>query len=278
MKKSAIVRIILFGLLAVMLIGLLVSGLMANRWNDYRVVHGNMDAEASENQTISASKVKKLSVDWAAGAVTICLGDTKDVRFWESGADDEYPMVWFLDGNELEIQFCKSSLFFGHDSRIRKDLTIQVPADWIGEEIEINAADAVVTISDLTVGELDLDSAAAACEVKNCDINSLSIEAASGEINFEGSLNFMETDAMSAKCKAVFRNTPKSLKLDSMSGSMELWLPADSDVRVNMQSISGNYQSDFAHDCDSGCQHSGGQCVIDVNTMSGDVMIHKNES
>ncbi|EJW96988.1 hypothetical protein EVA_14907, partial [gut metagenome] len=37
----------------------------------------------------SASKVKKLSVDWPAGVVTICLGDTKDIRFRGSGADDE---------------------------------------------------------------------------------------------------------------------------------------------------------------------------------------------
>ncbi len=281
MKMSAIVRIILFALLAFILIGLLVGGLVGRHLGYYVFSHHDgyedITMEAGAEQTVPASTVKKLSVDWMAGAIKICPGDTNDIRFSEAGAEGEHPMVWSLDGDQLEIRFRQSELFFGHENIRKKNLTIYVPSDWIAEEIEIDAADAAVTISDLTIGELELNCAAAACEVKNCDVNSLSVEAASGEIYFEGSLNRMETDAMSAECKAVFKNTPRSLELDSMSGSMELWLPASSDVRVNMHSLSGKCRSDFSHICDSSCQHSGGQCIVDVNTMSGDVTIHKNE-
>ena len=106
----------------------------------------------------------------------------------------------------------------------------------------------------------------------------LDIETASGDIDFYGELNKLEFDAASAKFTGVLTNTPKSILVDSMSGDLDVTLPADSGFTVTMAAISGDFTSDFSTTVSNGAYVCGnGTCQIQYNGMYGDIIIRKGE-
>ena len=142
MNKNAIVRIVIWSLVILVLIGILLAGLggFARR---HLVISETAETDISQmveisgdSASVTAEGIRDIEIDWAAGTITIAPGDVEEITVSESAVSDEkYQMVSKQSGDKLTIQFCRETVSFGMhlNESIKKDLVITVPQDWQGE-------------------------------------------------------------------------------------------------------------------------------------------------
>lgn len=294
MKTNAIVRIVIWSIVLLVLIGILTTGIS---WNLFGIHRSSTTADAAapvesvfvdptaifssdaEGVRIDASQIRKIKVDWAAGSITVVPGDGESIVFTESASSDEDDrMVWDQSGDVLTIQYSKRINSIGiHINDIsKKDLTIVVPRNWAGDSLNVDAASAKLDVRDLTLREVDIDTASGVCVFENCTVDSLDIDTASGDVRYRGSLAELDVEAASASFTGILTSAPSRISMDSMSGGLELTLPENTGFTVDMDTMSGKFTSDFPTTTKNGTYISGdGSCRISVSAMSGDVKIQK---
>lgn len=290
MKTNAIIRIVLFTLAILVLLGILLSGLLfglyfrnVSSFTESHTTSGDLDMEVLNidlTGSVSAAAVENISIEWVAGSVIIRPDDTDQITFSESDvSNDKDKMVWKLDGETLKIQYCKDSITFpsfGINVDISKDLVITVPRGWVCNTLEIDAASANIRVHELTINEVDFDGASGTCDFNDCIVDEIDLDTASGDVSFTGTLNTLDCDAASASCDIVVTNIPKRIDIDSASGDLDLTLPENCGFSCNLDSMSGNFTSDFPTTISNGNYTYGdGGCRINVSAMSGDVIIRK---
>ena len=232
---------------------------------------------------LDAASIRDMEIEWAAGSIVIRPMDITEIRITEEGANqDADPMVWNVRNGQLNIQYSKNTehdfgmgLLRGEHS---KNLTIQVPISWTCNALEIDAASASLEVNDLTIREMEFDGASGTCVFSNCTVDNLDVDTASGDVAFQGSLGKMECDAASANIILELTNVPGSLDLDTASGDLDVTLPEDAGFTVKLDTMSGDFESDFDTTLRNGSYVSGnGRCRIDVDAMSGSVTIRKGQ-
>lgn len=239
---------------------------------------------SGDKHNFSPTGISELKIEWVAGDILIQPTDTDQITVKEDGVSDEkYAMVLRQSGNTLKIQFCEDTAFgFGihfNTPDITKDLTILVPKDWQLDSLEIDCASATVEVNDMTIREVDFDGASGTCEFENCTVEEMDIATASGDVKFVGSLGMLDCDAASASVYAVLSNTPRRLDMDSMSGDLEIILPEDAGFTLALTAMSSDFTSDFETTMKNGNYVCGdGSCRINVDALSGDVIIRKSEA
>ena len=285
MKTNAIVRIVLFSLTIVVLIGLLLSamGLVINRRNTNEIFTSEAIGTDIQGPTVEldASGIRKLNIEWAAGDIIIEAKEGIDqIQFSESAAEDsKYPMHYKTSGSKLTISFSKDSITgFGINinSSLTKDLTVYVPQDWVCEELQLEVAAANVDVRNMTIDAINFDGASGTCNFVSCIVNDLDIDTASGDVTFVGELNSLDFDAASASFSGVLSNSPREIEMDGMSGDLDLTLPQDCGFTVSMDGMSSDFHSDYPTTYSNGNQVYGdGRCRISVDGMSCDVYIRQ---
>lgn len=286
MKTNAIVRIVLYSIVILLLLSILGGFLAYDRyafkthgasWAAPVVTIGSGEFHQEEHEVAGTEPVTHIEIEWTAGTITIQPGDTDQVTFSERGSiepDDQ--MVYSQSGNKLTIRYQKQQVRIGIQNVVSKDLIITVPRDWMGDSIEIDAASARLELRDITVRELEFDGASGTGSFENCTIEELDIDTASGDIEYSGTLNTLDFDAMSAKLTARLSNHPRSMELDTMSGDVDLTLPADCGFTVRIETASSDFSTDFETSTQKGKHvHGDGSCRIEISGMSGDVHIRK---
>lgn len=255
MKTNATVRIILYALLILILISILVAGLA---FDLYTFNTGSSAAVEGTEGCIAARDVSKLSIEWAAGSVTIVTADTDQITFSESGNfAEKYTMVYSRKGDTLTIAYSNSSVTVGFGSIPSKDLTITVPHDWVCEELELDGAALEVEINGLTVREFDIDGA-------------------SNEISFTGSLEILECDGAACELTLKCQTKPRSIDLDGASVQMDLYLPNECGFIVQMDGLSCSFDSDLEYTGNKGSySYSDRYCQIDVDGLSCDIKVNQ---
>ena len=277
MKTNAIIRIILFSL-AILVLGGILFGVLT--YDTYRVNFNLGRGRGTEIEPVTEQidieyvmrDVHNIEIEWVAGSITLQKDpNVNEIQVCESSPiDSKYT---------LKIRFSEDDIgpiSFGINADVSKDLMITVPADWECGSLEIDTAAAEVTISDLNINEFDFDGASGVCEIINCNVGEVDIDTASGDVYFSGTLETLDCDAASADCSIEVTNIPRSIKLDGMSGDLELILPPDAGFTCTMDTLSGSFDTDFEFEMHNDTYICGdGNCKIKVSAMSGAVSILK---
>jgi DUF4097 and DUF4098 domain-containing protein YvlB len=285
MKGNAIVRIVIYSVAIVTLLGILLSATAANLYFSTSVVQAEVPAPTESPREISqydfTPQIQNIEIDWVAGSIAIHKSDSLSNIIVEelSPAESQHNMVVKQSGQTLKIEFAEDHVkfdLFSNNKVVSKDLVIRVPKNWNCNNLEIDAAATDVTIQDLTIRELDFDGASGNLILDHCNITDLDIDTASGDIEFVGTLDNLDFDAASAKFYGEFYNSPRSLEMDSMSGDLELVLPEYTGFELNMETVSGSFDTDFTFGKHNDLYICGdGNCKINVSAMSSDVSILK---
>ena len=288
MKANAIIRIVCFSLAIVLLssilLGALVFGMYVSDGRIHVENHAEVEPVISLKQDQISPDVQNIEIEWAAGSITITEGTSvHDIQIAEYSPDNsKYRTVIKQSGQTLKIKFSEDSVKFsgfGTDIDFSKDLEIVVPAGWSCNSIEIDAASADVEIRNLRIDELDLDGASGFLNLDNCEIGKLDVDTASGDVEFIGTLKELDFDAASAQFNGEFFSVPSKLNLDAMSGDMTLVLPEYSGFYLELDTMSGSFDSDFDfHTMGAHYECGNGACKIKVSAMSSDVCILKGIS
>lgn len=286
MKRNAIVRIVLWSIALVVLLGILLAGLyVPGALSRIRRESSGDHAEYQEMEgkgfTLDAASVRDIEVEWAAGSIVIQPMDIAEIYIAEEGANQSSnPMVWNVREGKLSIQYCKEParvFVFGMDVKLEdKNLIIQVPRSWQCNTLEIEAASATLEVQDLTIRKVEFDGASGTCDFRSCTVETLDLDTASGDVRFTGSLQQLDCDAASADIVLELTNVPRSLDMDTASGDLDVTLPEDAGFTVTLDAMSSDFESDFETTSRNGSHVAGnGRCHIDVDAMSGDVIIRK---
>ena len=293
MKTNAIIRICIYSLLILILLGIFGSVLgfgmymMDGRlYFEDHSIDPLAPTEALQEIDIEyiSPDVRNIEIDWVAGNIYITRDDViSDIVITETGpANSEYKMVCKQSGQTLKIEFCEDHEglhLFGNNHSFSKDLSIRVPANWTCKDLEIDAAAADVTVTGMEISEMDFDGASGMLTLDGCDIGKLNVDTASGDVEFSGKLDILDFNAASARFDGEFFNIPRDLKLDAMSGDLTIVIPEHSGVNLKLDTMSGSFDSDFDfRTTGSGYQCGDGACQIRVSAMSSDVHILKGIS
>lgn len=296
MKSNAIIRIIIWSIVLILLIGIFAGFIVEERYmRDYTpaatAVPVPLETEVEvtpaqilpneETLTFPADSIREIEIEWVAGDIVFLVSDEETIRLSESDVtDSRYSMLFQTRGEKLEINFCEESLISGFSigSNVpSKDLYVHVPKDWVCDALEIDAASANLEIRDLTIREMDLDGASGTGDFQNCHISDLDIDTASGDVYYSGTLETLDFDAASASFIGEFQNTPSRIDMDGMSGRLDIALPEDCGFTLTMDGMSSRLSSEFyGTEMKNGSHVYGdGRCRINVDGMSCDVTIRK---
>ena len=306
MKKYIVI------LLAFATVCALFSGCMSV--NLVNLVYPDADRYSVGETELDAAYVSVLDVDWSSGKVELVAGKENTVRISETAAkelESELAVHWLLENGTLHIKFCAPGSF--NIKSLNKTLTVTVPEGVILKKLGVSTASAdveseiaAVNISastasgkigldctgaenayidsasgDVTVtgtgsiGELEISTASGKVNADFENVRSAEIDTASGAVRFRAEkLREGSFDSASGNVTIEAADTPSELDVETASGSVTLCLPADADFAVEIDTASGNFESDFAlkkrgdtYICGDGFRE------FDIETASGDIYI-----
>ena len=296
MKRNAIVRIILWSIVLLVLLALFFvlfyvpGGNFLKREDTPKasMVPVPITEQHDNSQfhmnivKVDPSQIREIEIEWAAGSIVIQPADTDEISFREEDIGGSgKPMHWKIQRDSILIQYAEDGTFpikFGTDwKNENKNLIIEVPVTWQFDSLKVAAAVASLEVKDLNIREMEIDGASGSCVFDNCTVEKLDLDTASGNVYFAGSLQQMDCDAASADILLELSNVPGRLDMDTASGDLDVVLPADAGFTVTLDSLSGDFESDFDTTMRGGSYVAGnGRCRIDVDAMSGDVTIRKS--
>ncbi len=281
MKGNAILRIVLFSLAILILVGILIGGIAAGlffrNFEDFTtVIKENVNVGDPEIVAqYDINEISEIEIEWVSGDIRIVGGvSDNQVIISESSVDNEkYKMVCKHYGSKLTIEYCTQKYnFMGFNAPLSKDLVITVPRAWLCDSIEIKTASSDIYFNDFKIRELDIESASGKCEILYCDVVDFDIDTASGDIFFDGDLCYLELDAASANAEFIISGLPQSINADMASGDLIFVLPDDQGFRLDVDVASGELCNEFPADHN---EHYSSKlkCHIRVSALSGDVTI-----
>lgn len=286
MKTNAIIRIVVFSLALLVLLGIGAAILSYNLLAFDGKVQVDTTSESYEvmeqlQMEYITRDIRNIEIEWVAGSISVqkdpYISDIEVLEF--SPVDSNYQMICKQSGQTLKIQFSEEDfdlISFGVNVDVSKDLVIKIPTGWECNSLEIDTASAEVVISNLSIQEFDFDGASGACQITNCEIGDLDIDTASGNVKFSGTLDTLDCDAASADCTIEVSNIPRSIKMDAMSGDLELILPPSAGFSCTLEAMSSSFDTDFECKNENGTYICGDSaCQIKVSVLSGDVSILK---
>lgn len=278
MKRNAIFRIILFSFLAVVLVGVLISGIALKKYQmPGIVVRKSFDAPEVSGNKFNTGEIDRLKIEWAAGSIVLVPVEGNKISITEELLGGDESMVLKKDGSTLYVQYCEGAVGipFGSGS-LKKNLYITVPQDWECKELEIDAASATVQGEYLTIRELASSTASGTHTFTNCQVGTLKMETVSGDLNFTGTLEKLDFNGVSAQLDLALTNAPKSIELESVSGDLNLTLPESCGFMVDQDTVSGRFSSELPTTEQNGkIVYADGHCEIEVEGVSASVHIRK---
>lgn len=264
MKTNAIVRIVLYSIVILLLLGILLIGLSV----DLYTFSFHSSSESGEpiyaGFSFDAGRISKIDIDWAAGSVYIKagepLGAAGDITVLPSEQNSsKYQMTYAFDGDTLKLSYTNSAHGITFGSIPPQNISIFVPEEWICEELEIDGAALELTINGMTIGALDIDGA-------DC------------KINLNGSVDTVECDGAACDLTLVCANSPRQIDLDGAACELDLTLPENCGFLVQMNGLSCNFSSDQPYSNSNGDYFYGDRyCKVSADGIACNIRIHIQE-
>lgn len=262
MKRNAIARIIVYSVLALVLTGVMVGGIAANGFM-FSFHEESGTVITGEKATFDVAQIKKIEIDWAAGAVSIKTADTDRISVSEvSPENSKYKMTYRLNDGTLSLDYSKGTIGigFGNWNIPNKDLCITVPRDWLCDELEI-------------------DGAALEIDIEGLSVKSMNLDGASCNLQFSGKVDEVDIDGASADIKLNCENRISGIEVDGASCEIDVTLPQGCGFLVEMSGLSCSFHSDLSGVSQGDRYTYGDQhCKIQVDGLSCDVTIREANS
>lgn len=272
---SAVVRIIVFGLLTVTLFICMLGLTFASVKNNWTIDRSEVYQETGGS--VAAAEVQQIDLAWVSGDITFETYEGSEIIFNETFYGTNcLPMVWRHNNGKLTILFNEPNIGIQFFQSIggSKSLKVQIPSNWVGKDLNIENVSSSVEMTGLVCDEIDLSNVSGDCELLDCSANSVEFETVSGNLTYSGRLLDLDLDTVSADCDIALNNEPRQIDLNSVSGDSILYLPESCGFTVELESVSGDISCVYPLTSKGGRYTFGnGSCSIDVDTTSGDLII-----
>ena len=224
------------------------------------------DFEESNTYRVSDASIDSIDIDWISGRVTVIPYDGDDIVIREKSKgkiDEENCLRYRINGSTLEINYLRQTaeINFAGSINYSKQLEIKIPRTLAKglDELNFDAVSADLNIKDLYVNSFDIDTTSGNLLGKDIEAKYVNMNTVSGDM------------------KVTYRNCPKELNMDSTSGDCIISLPKGSDVTAELDSVSGDFSSEFStrYEDEDVYIIGSGKYEFSVATVSGDFTINK---
>ncbi len=226
------------------------------------------------------------------------LEDSKKVHTW-------------VDGKKLRVQYSKSGESFWFKSYDKK-LEIKIPKDMKLDDLDFDGSSSDINLDELEAEHIRIDVSSGDVKVTDCSAKTIDADSSSGNVTIEqkGESDSISADSSSGKvritaekvgkisvdtssgraavdvkeAKTVKIDTssgdselsvdkiPSNVSIDTSSGDVKIYVPEDSEFEAEVDTSSGDVDSEFAmsEKNDTYTKGSGGN-KMSIDTSSGDV-------
>lgn len=292
MKKSVkitlLVAAVLVGLgLCIAVVGVLMGGRISDLRNTYydgeEWHHGNaLDGSYTGGEIrVPAESITALSIDWVAGDVKIMVTDGEEIVVTEHvdrGIPEEYALCVEAD-NTLRIRY--SNDVWGIDMP-EKDLTVLLPRT-VAENlttVDLSGVSADFVVGKLTVRDafsFDTTSGKLEMQSMNAPQAKATVSSVSGKVELDGSFREVKAGSTSGEIDLMLRNAPAAVEVSTVSGEVDVELPAGTGFTLDYSTVSGELECDFplTKSIDGKYVCGDGACRMEVGTTSGSLSVEK---
>ena len=292
MKKSVkitlIVAAVLVGLgLCIAVVGALMGGRISDLRNTYydgREWHHDdaLDGSYTGGEIrVPAESITALSIDWVAGDVKIMVTDGEEIVVTEHadrGIPAEYALLLEAD-NTLRIRY--SNDVWGIDMP-EKDLTVLLPRT-VAENltaVDLSGVSANFAVGKLTVRDafsFDTTSGKLEMQSMNAPQAKATVSSVSGKVELDGSFREVKAGRTSGEIDLRLRNAPAAVEVSTVSGEVDVELPAGTGFTLDYSTVSGELEYDFplTKSKDGKYVCGDGACRIEVGTTSGSLSVER---
>ena len=292
MKKSVkitlIVAAVLVGLgLCIAVVGALMGGRISDLRNTYydgrEWHHGDaLDGSYTGGEIrVPAEDITALDIDWVAGDVKIMVTDGEEIVVTEHadrGIPAEYALLLEAD-NTLRIRY--SNDVWGIDMP-EKDLTVLLPRT-VAENltaVDLSGVSANFAVGKLTVRDafsFDTTSGKLEMQSMNAPQAKATVSSVSGKVELDGSFREVKAGSTSGEIDLMLRNAPAAVEVSTVSGEVDVELPAGTGFTLDYSTVSGELEYDFplTKSKDGKFVCGDGACRIEVGTTSGSLSVER---
>ena len=292
MKKSVkitlIVAAVLVGLgLCIAVVGVLMGGRISDLRNTYydgrEWHHGDaLDGSYTGGEIrVPAEDITALSIDWVAGDVKIMVTDGEEIVVTEHadhGIPEEYALQLEAD-NTLRIRY--SNDVWGIDMP-EKDLTVLLPRT-VAENltaVDLSGVSADFAVGKLTVRDafsFDTTSGKLEMQSMNAPQAKATVSSVSGKVELDGSFREVKAGSTSGEIDLMLRNAPAAVEVSTVSGEVDVELPAGTGFTLDYSTVSGELECDFplTKSVDGKFVCGDGACRMEVGTTSGSLSVER---
>lgn len=307
-RIGAIVRILIWALVAVILSALLVCLFVGDSFVDFTIFGFSSYSYSNEKsyhvgQSTVNDDFTSIDIDWISGSVELCASPSDTVTIRETGVDGEKKneLRWKVENDTLIIKYSSPRSIFNFFAKNtpKKDLTLSLPESLLSElnRVNIESVSAPVSLpSDLRAREIDIECVSGDAETGFLTADTLDIETVSGKIqcrgevsvldlnsvsgriHFEGSAGKADAESVSGEISLALDSAVSKIDLESVSGDLTVSFPQDiGGVTVDFDTMSGGFYSDF-DSYSKGKNYyviGSGKILLDAETVSGSLSIEK---
>ena len=227
--------------------------------------------------------------------------------------DSQKVHTW-LDGDTLRIQFSKSGETFIGFNSYEKELEIQIPQDMELSALSYDGSSGDTIFEEIAAETISVDVSSGTvkligCSAKNFDVDTTSgdiiieqkgesdticAEATSGDIDItaekvgeleaeatSGDIELrvqeagsVDTETTSGRAVLHLDTMPASTDIEATSGDIKVYVPEDADFTADIDTSSGDFDSNFALSKD-GSSYTRGKGInkLSIETTSGDIKL-----
>ena len=249
MRRNPITRIVVYSVLIMVLSCILVSGICAEFLMAQLATSDNVPTEG-----YASGSLHRLQIHWNGGNVTIRQGKGDGFSFYETKPDGcWYRMESECEDDTLSIHYSESDLSL--TGLPEKDLVVQVPENWGGEEIQIHATGSVISI-------------------ENIDVNRLRLSGTGYEVYYSGAVMQLDAKGTGTKLTLNCTNRPNAINFDGIGSTIQLKLPENCGFSVETGGIGCHVTTDLTLKDKDGKQTFGnGECAIFIKGIGSSIHI-----
>ena len=248
---------------------------------------------------LEVGDINKIKIDWIDGKVNVAYHSLDTVRIsekTETGKEEEDLTVHYLvDGNTLRIKFAASGEWVFKN--VKKDLTVYLPVGFDLDQLEIKTKDSVVTLDEIAVTDLYVDTVSGSVMLDNChvsrdieietvsgsihidtdNVESLKMETVSGSMNVTASvITVLDVETSSGQVNINASEYIGSIDIDAISSDVTLKLPETASFTLRYITQTGKMSCALPYKKEDGKYLiNGGGSGYKISTLSGDVTVTK---
>ena len=188
---------------------------------------------------------------------------------------------FLLERRTLDMRFRGSDNQRGIDMP-EKDLTVLLPRT-VAENltaVDLSGVSADFAVGKLTVRDafsFDTTSGKLEMQSMNAPQAKATVSSVSGKVELDGSFREVKAGSTSGEIDLMLRNAPAAVEVSTVSGEVDVELPAGTGFTLDYSTVSGELEYDFplTKSKDGKYVCGDGACRIEVGTTSGSLSVER---